>query len=110
MFANVTIDVGQPQNYITLPQTAVTYNPFGSTVYLVDDKGKDAKGQDQLVARQVFVTTGDTRGDQVAIVKGINPGDTVVTAGQIKLRNGSPLHIDNTVQPANNANPRPTEG
>jgi membrane fusion protein (multidrug efflux system) len=110
MFANVTIDVGQPQNYITLPKTAVTYNPFGSTVYLVDDKGKDAKGQDQLVARQVFVTTGDTRGDQVAIVKGINPGDTVVTAGQIKLRNGSPLHIDNTVQPANNANPRPTEG
>ena len=110
MFANVRIDVGQPQNYITLPQTAVTYNPFGSTVYLVDDKGKDAKGQDQLVARQVFVTTGDTRGDQVAIVKGINPGDTVVTAGQIKLRNGSPLHIDNTVQPANNANPRPTEG
>lgn len=110
MFANVTIDVGGLQNYITLPQTAVTYNPFGSTVYLVDDKGKDAKGQDQLVARQVFVTTGDTRGDQVAILKGINPGDTVVTAGQIKLRNGSPLHIDNTVQPANNANPRPTEG
>src|SRR6185437_8031590 len=110
MFANVTIDVGSKQNYITLPQTAVTYNPFGSTVYLVDDKGKDAKGQDQLVARQVFVTTGDTRGDQVAIVKGINPGDTVVTAGQIKLRNGVPLHIDNTVQPANNANPRPSEG
>jgi membrane fusion protein (multidrug efflux system) len=110
MFANVTIDVGQPQNYITLPQTAVTYNPFGSTVYLVDDKGKDATGEDQLVARQVFVTTGDTRGDQVAIVKGINTGDTVVTAGQVKLRNGSPLHIDNTVQPANNANPRPSEG
>jgi membrane fusion protein (multidrug efflux system) len=110
MFANVTIDVGAPKNYITLPQTAVTYNPFGSTVYLVDDKGKDAKGQDQLVARQVFVTTGDTRGDQVAIVKGVNSGETVVTAGQIKLRNGSPLHIDNTVQPANNANPHPTEG
>ena len=57
------------QNYVTLPQTAVTYNPFGSTVYLVDDKGKDAKGQDQLVAHQVFVTTGDTRGDQVAIAR-----------------------------------------
>ena len=110
MFANVTIDVGGPQNYVTLPQTALTYNPFGTTVYLVDDKGKDAKGQDQLVARQVFVTTGDTRGDQVAIVKGVDPGDTVVTAGQIKLRNGSPLHIDNSVQPANAANPRPTEG
>src|SRR6185437_3812395 len=103
MFANIKIDVGSQQKYVTLPQTAVTYNPFGSTVYLVDDKGKDPKGQDQLVARQVFVTTGDTRGDQIAVVKGVNPGDTVVTAGQIKLRDGSPLHIDNTVQPANNA-------
>jgi membrane fusion protein (multidrug efflux system) len=110
MFATVTIDVGGKQNYVTLPQTAVTYNPFGSTVYLVDKKGKDAKGQDQLVARQVFVTTGDTRGDQVAIMKGVDPGDTVVTAGQIKLRNGSPLHIDNSVQPTNDANPHPSEG
>jgi membrane fusion protein, multidrug efflux system len=110
MFATVTIDVGTKQNYVTLPQTAVTYNPFGSTVYLVDNKGKDAKGQDQLVARQVFVTTGDTRGDQVAIVKGVNSGDTVVTAGQVKLRNGSPLHIDNSVQPSDNPNPYPTEG
>jgi membrane fusion protein, multidrug efflux system len=110
MFATVTIDVGTKQNYVTLPQTAVTYNPFGSTVYIVDNKGKDAKGQDQLVARQVFVTTGDTRGDQVAITKGVNPGDTVVTAGQVKLRNGSPLHIDDSVQPANDANPHPSEG
>ena len=59
MFANVSIDVGAPQTYVTLPQTAVAYNPYGSTVYLVDDKGKGANGQDQLVARQVFVTTGD---------------------------------------------------
>jgi len=109
MFATVTIDVGGKQSYVTLPQTAITYNPYGNTVYLVDDKGKDANGQDQLVARQVFVTTGDTRGDQVAITKGVNPGDTVVTAGQIKLRNGSPLHINNSVQPSDDPNPRPVE-
>jgi membrane fusion protein (multidrug efflux system) len=107
MFASVAIDVGSKQSYVTLPQTAVTYNPYGNTVYLVDSKGKDAKGQDQLVARQVFVTTGDVRGDQVAILKGVNVGDTVVTAGQIKLRNGSPLHIDNSVQPTDQANPTP---
>ena len=107
MFASAAIDVGGKQSYVTLPQTAVTYNPFGSTVYLVDNKGKDANGQDQLVARQVFVTTGDVRGDQVAILKGVNVGDTVVTAGQIKLRNGSPLHIDNSVQPTDDANPKP---
>jgi membrane fusion protein (multidrug efflux system) len=107
MFASVAIDVGDKKSYITLPQTAVTYNPYGNTVYIVDDKGKDDKGQDQLVARQVFVTTGDMRGDQVAIIKGVNPGDTVVTGGQIKLRNGSPLKINNSVQPTDDANPTP---
>ena len=110
MFATVSIDVGQPQSFVTLPQTAVAFNPYGSTVYVVDDKGKDAQGQEQMAARQVFVTTGDTRGDQVQILKGVKVGDTVVTAGQIKLRNGSPLHIDNSVQPTDNPNPRPVEG
>lgn len=109
MFATVLIDIGTPQSYITLPQTAVAYNPYGSTVYLVDDKGKAANGQDQLVARQIFVTTGDTRGDQIAVLKGVKAGDTVVTAGQIKLRNGSPLHVDNAVQPTDAANPHPIE-
>lgn len=110
MFASVSIDVGAPQDYVTLPQTAITYNPFGSTVYLVEDKGKGDNGKEQLSAQQVFVTTGDTRGDQVAIVGGVKQGQTVVTAGQVKLRNGSPLNIDNTVQPADNPNPHPTEG
>lgn len=109
MFATVLIDIGTPQSYVTLPQTAVAYNPYGSTVYLVDDKGKAANGQDQLVARQIFVTTGDTRGDQIAVLKGVKAGDTVVTAGQIKLRNGSPLHVDNAVQPTDAANPHPIE-
>jgi membrane fusion protein (multidrug efflux system) len=106
MFASVSIDIGNKKSYVTLPQTAVTYNPFGDTVYLVDNK-KDADGKDQAVARQVFVTTGDVRGDQVAIVKGVDAGDTVVTAGQIKLRNGSPLTINNDVQPSDDAHPTP---
>jgi membrane fusion protein, multidrug efflux system len=109
MFASIAIDVGTPQPFVTLPQTAVTYNPFGSTVYLVENKGKDADGKEQLAAQQVFVTTGDTRGDQVAILKGVGEGQTVVTAGQIKLRNGSPLLVNNTVQPTNNPNPKPVD-
>lgn len=109
MFATVAIDVGAPQRYVTLPQTAITYNPYGSTVYIVDDKGKDANGQSQLVARQVFVTAGDTRGDQVALLKGVEAGQMIVTAGQMKLRNGSPLKIDNTVQPSNDPNPKPID-
>ncbi len=106
MFATVDIDTGAPQKYVTLPQTAVAYNSYGDIVYLVEDKGKDANGKPQLVAQQTFVTTGATRGDQVAIVKGVKEGDTVVTAGQVKLRNGTPVLINNAVQPANDPNPK----
>jgi membrane fusion protein (multidrug efflux system) len=114
MFGNVKVDVGDKKTYLTLPQTAVTYNPYGSTVFVVkqDDKKdapKDDKGNTQLVAQQVFVTTGATRGDQVAILTGLKAGDQVVTSGQIKLKNGTAVTIDNTVVPANNPNPTPQE-
>jgi membrane fusion protein (multidrug efflux system) len=105
MYATIDISTGAPQNYVTLPQTSITYNPYGNTVYIVDDKGKDASGKSQLVARQNFVTMGATRGDQVAILKGVNEGDTIVTSGQIKLHNGSTVLIDNSVQPTADASP-----
>lgn len=108
MFAHVTIAVGQPTRAITLPQTAITYNPFGDTVYLVEPK-EGAGENAQLIAHQTFVTLGDTRGDQVAVLSGVKEGDEVVTAGQIKLHNGSPIKIDNTVQPADNPNPQPKD-
>ncbi len=105
MYATVDISTGAPQNYITLPQTAITYNPYGDTVYIVDSKGTDADGKPQLIARQTFVTTGPTRGDQVAVLKGVNEGDMIVTAGQIKLHNGSTVLIDNSVTPTADAAP-----
>lgn len=106
MFAAVELDTGSPQRLVTLPQTAVSYNPYGSLVYIVDDKGKAADGKPELTARQVFVTTGATRGDQVAILKGVSEGDTVVTSGQIKLRNGVPVVVDNRAVPTNDAAPK----
>jgi membrane fusion protein (multidrug efflux system) len=106
MFATVQLETGGAQHLITLPQTAVSYNPYGSLVYLVDDKGKGPDGKSQLTVRQVFVTTGATRGDQVAILKGVAEGDTVVTSGQMKLRNGVPVVVDNRVVPKND--PAPT--
>jgi membrane fusion protein (multidrug efflux system) len=110
MFANVSVDVGEKKRYLTLPQTAITYNPYGSTVYVLKpgDK-KDDAGAAPLVAQQVFVTTGATRGDQVAILKGLEEGQQVVTSGQLKLKNGTEVVVDNTVQPANSANPKPQE-
>ncbi len=110
MFATVKVNSGDQQRYLTLPQTAITYNPYGSTVYVVkpSDK-KDAKGQPQLTAQQVFVTPGPTRGDQVAILKGVEPGAQVVTSGAVKLKNGMPVVINNAIQPSNNPNPTPQE-
>jgi len=109
MFATIDIDTAAPQKFVTLPQTAIAYNSYGNIVYLVDDKGKDDKGQPQLAARQTFVTTGATRGDQVAVLTGVKDGDVVVTAGQVKLRNGSPVLVNNTIQPPNDPNPKPAD-
>lgn len=142
MFANVNIEVGEKQRYLTLPQTAVVYNPYGETVYVVTkksaydkkqaeatksaaasaaktpppaeakDAGKDkdkAAAGDPLVVQQTFVTTDGTRGDQVSIIKGLDEGSEVVTSGQLKLKSGAPITIDNTVQPSNSPNPTPQE-
>lgn len=106
MFATLDLNVATPQQLITLPATAISYNPYGDTVYLVDQT-HDKNGKTALSARQVFVTLGQTRGDQVAVLSGIKVGDTVVTAGQLKLRNGTPVAINNTIQPPNNPNPNP---
>ena len=109
MYASVSIAAGDKQRYVTLPQTAVTYNPYGETVYVVDNKGNDSQGKPQLIARQIFVTAGPKRGDQVAILSGIEQGQDVVTAGQMKLRNGSSLIIDNQIRPTADANPVPVD-
>ena len=111
MFAKVSVDVGNEQPRLTLPQAAIVYNPYGDTVYVVQpSKGKDDKGQPlPPTVKQTFVTVGETRGDQVAILKGIEPGTVVVTSGQIKLKNDAPIAIDNSVKPADSAHPAPQE-
>jgi len=134
MYATAEIAVGEPGNFITLPQTCITYNPYGDTVYIVrhadeikaadtetkqDDKfAKPATPpiykpigdkDDDLVVEQTFVTVGRTRGDQVQILKGVKDGDTVVSAGQLKLLNGSAITVNNTVIPKDDANPKPQE-
>ena len=104
MFVRITVLSGNQQRYLTLPQTAITFNPYGSTVFLAqkDDKGK-------RTAQQTFVTTGPTRGDQVAVLSGIKEGDEVVTSGQLKLKNGTPLDVSTLAQPADASHPTPQE-
>jgi len=107
MFTRVAVLAGEVQHYLTLPQTSITYNPYGATVFLATRK---PGGTDKdLIAQQSFVTLGPTRGDQVAVLKGVKQGDLVVTSGQLKLNNGTPLIINDSAQPANDPNPSPQE-
>lgn len=108
LFARVTVQLPAATPVLELPATAVVYSPYGNSVYVVVEK-TSADGAKQLVAEQRFITTGSKRGDQVAIIKGLNPGEQVVTAGQMKLRNGAPVIINNTVTPANSPDPRPAQ-
>jgi membrane fusion protein (multidrug efflux system) len=109
MYATIKVQAGKSNRYLTIPRTAVTFNPYGETVYIVEEKGKTKDGKPSLFARQTFVTLGNARGDQVAILKGVKEGERVVTSGQLKLKSGSPVVINNTVQPLNDANPVPAQ-
>jgi membrane fusion protein (multidrug efflux system) len=107
MFARVAVLAGDVKRYVTLPQTSITYNPYGATVFLARKK-PGGTGKD-LIAEQSFVTLGPTRGDQVAVLRGVKEGDVVVTSGQLKLNNGTPLIINDSAQPANDPDPSPQE-
>ncbi|MDX8405907.1 MAG: efflux RND transporter periplasmic adaptor subunit [Mariprofundus sp.] len=111
MYAKVRVASGQRKRLLTLPQTAISYNAYGSTVFLAKPGDKPAKaGKPSLPrAEQVFVKTGSRRGDQVAVLSGINEGDIVVTSGQMKLKNGTPLIINNAHSPAFEPDPQPQE-
>jgi membrane fusion protein (multidrug efflux system) len=107
MYANVDINDGEPSTLLTLPQSAITYNPYGNTIYLVQKSGTDDTGNPKLTVLQRFVKLGETRGDQVAVLSGVAAGDEVVTAGQMKLRNGSSVVINNKIVPSSDSNPTP---
>lgn len=102
MFGSVAVLLPQQQKVITVPQSAITYNPYGNVVYVITP---DASGA--LIVRQQFVKLGDTRGDQVAIVSGLKVGEQIVTSGQLKLRDGVTVQINNKVPPSNQPQPTP---
>jgi len=106
MFGHLQVAAGTLVHALTLPQSAVTYNPYGATVFLVIPDTTNKGGQ---TVKQSFVTLGDTRGDQVQALAGVKEGDVVVTAGQLKIKNGTPVAIDNTVKPSSDPNPTPQE-
>ncbi len=105
MFVHTAVRLPEQNEVVTLPQTAIAYNPYGDSVFLVNEEQSDG-GETVLRVERKFVRAGETRGDQVQILEGVKPGRRVVTSGQLKLRNGSKVDIDNSVTPANDADPK----
>jgi membrane fusion protein (multidrug efflux system) len=108
MFVQVQLVLGASRDVITLPASAINYAPYGDSVFVVTDL-TDPKGKTYRGVRQQFVKVEGSRGDQVAVVSGVNPGDEVVTSGVFKLRNGAAVTINNSVQPSNNPKPNPQD-
>ena len=108
MFVQVDLALGAGRPAITLPASAISYAPYGDSVFIVTGL-KDQKGQSYRGVRQQFVKVQGSRGDQVAVISGVNPGDEVVTSGVFKLRNGAAVQVDNKVKPGNNPAPKPED-
>ena len=106
MFGHVEILTGKPQKFITVPKTAITFNAYGNIVYIVRQARQDKQKKTILIAKQRFVVSGEERGDQIKILQGLKEGDVIVTSGQLKLKNGSQVTINNTIKIPNN--PAPT--
>jgi membrane fusion protein (multidrug efflux system) len=91
---------------IALPASAISYAPYGDSVFVVSDM-KDDKGRTYRGVRQQIVKVGPARGDQIAVLSGIKAGEEVVTSGLFKLRNGAAVQVNNKVKPGNNSAPKP---
>lgn len=104
MFARVNVSTGNPSSFLTIPQTAVTFNSYGNIVYVIKKTGKDNEPP-VLTVTQHFVTTGETRGEQIQVLKGLKKNDWIVTSGQLKLKNNSRIAINNSIAPSNNPAP-----
>ena len=108
MYVQVELPVGEARQVIPLPASAVNYAPYGDSVFVVTDM-KDPKGKSYRGVRQQVIKIEGSRGDQVAVVSGLNPGDEVVSAGAFKLRNGAAVEINNSVKPESSPSPKPED-
>jgi membrane fusion protein (multidrug efflux system) len=108
MFVQAGVLLGASRAVVTLPASAVSYAPYGNSVFVVTEL-RDPNGQPYKGVRQQFVDLGPSRGDQIAIVSGVKRGEEVVTSGVFKLRNGAVVFVDNKVQPGNKPAPKPED-
>ena len=108
MYVTASVNLGSAATVIPLPASAINYAPYGDSVYVVEDmKGQDGKPYKGV--RQQFVKLGPGRGDQIAVLEGLKPGEEVVTSGVFKLRQGAAVLVNNKIVPSNNPAPKPED-
>lgn len=108
MFVQVQLGLGSSQKVIPLPASAINYAPYGDSVFVVTDL-KDPKGKSYRGVRQQFVKVQGSRGDQVGVISGVNPGEEIVSSGVFKLRNGAAVQVNNKIQAPDNPKPNPED-
>ena len=108
MFVQTEVVLGASRAAVTLPASAISYAPYGDSVYVVEDL-KDPNGQTYRGVRQQFVKLGPARGDQIAVFSGVQPQQEIVTSGVFKLRNGAAVFVNNKNQPSNKRAPKPED-
>jgi len=108
MFVKAQLVLGAARPTVTLPASAISYAPYGDSVFIVTDM-QDQSGHTYRGVRQQFVKVEGSRGDQVAVVSGVKAGDEVVSSGVFKLRNSAAVQVNNKVQPDNNPAPKPED-
>jgi membrane fusion protein (multidrug efflux system) len=107
-FVNIEVLSDESRPVIAIPATGILYAPYGDSVYVVEES-KAPDGKTTLIARQKFIRLGERRGDFVAVVSGLSPGETVVSTGAFKVRNGMPVMVNNTLAPPASLDPKPAE-
>ncbi|WP_439135613.1 efflux RND transporter periplasmic adaptor subunit [Pseudomaricurvus sp.] len=111
MFARISLDVGEQRDVVLVPRTAISFKPYGNSVYVVTESGeKDEDGEPILKVKQRFVTTGQARGSLISIEEGLEIGERVATSGLLKLNSGAVVSINNSVQPDAELAPTPDNG
>jgi membrane fusion protein (multidrug efflux system) len=108
MFVQTEILLGANRDLVTLPASAISYAPYGDSVFVVTDL-QDPNGATYRGVRQQFVKLGSSRGDQIAVLTGVKAGEEIVSSGVFKLRNGAAVLVNNKVQPANKPAPKPED-
>ncbi len=109
MFAKAEVMLPEKHKTLVVPGSAISYAPFGDSVFVIEKKKDEKTGKESQMIRQQFVRVGEGRGDLVAITQGLKAGETVVSTGVFKLRNGMTVTINNDLAPNPQVNPNPID-